>query len=206
MLPETSRLKIVFLLFFHPAFTNFPSIEYLYNTNEGHKLIGEYLQSVVSGVGVTMNLTNQEWNTFLNTRKNGDYTVARTGWLADCNDPISFLDMWVSGSGNNDSQFGKGEHGELKMFSIDLTPYSVDLKVENGTWTETYDAAIAAIKTCTDKTARYGMMHAPEDLAHEHRRHHPPVLLHGYLYAVQGRAWVLRQSSGLQVFHVLHRG
>ena len=164
MLPETSRLKIVFLLFFHPAFTNFPSIEYLYNTNEGHKLIGEYLQSVVSGVGVTMNLTNREWNTFLNTRKNGDYTVARNGWLADYNDPISFLDMWVSGSGNNDSQFGKGEHGELKMFSIDLTPYGVDLKVENGTWAETYDAAIAAIKTCTDKTARYGMMHAAEDL------------------------------------------
>ena len=164
MLPETSRLKIVFLLFFHPAFTNFPSIEYLYNTNEGHKLIGEYLQSVVSGVGVTMNLTNQEWNTFLNTRKNGNYTVARNGWLADCNAPISFLDMWVSGSGNNDSQFGKGEHGELKMFSIDLTPYGVDLKVENGTWAETYDAAIAAIKTCTDKTARYSMMHAAEDL------------------------------------------
>ena len=146
------------------TFTNFPSIEYLYNTNEGHKLIGEYLQSVVSSVGVTMNLTNQEWNTFLNTRKNGDYTVARNGWLADYNDPISFLDMWVSGSGNNDSQFGKGEHGELKMFSIDLTPYGVDLKVENGTWAETYDAAIAAIKTCTDKTARYGMMHAAEDL------------------------------------------
>ena len=40
----------------------------------------------------------------------------------------------------------------------------MDLKVENGTWAETYDAAIAAIKTCTDKDARYGMMHAAEDL------------------------------------------
>ncbi|MBQ9290289.1 MAG: peptide ABC transporter substrate-binding protein [Clostridia bacterium] len=145
-------------------FTNFPAIEYLYNTSEGHKAIGEYLQSVVSGVGINMSLTNQEWNTFLNTRKNGDYTVARNGWLADYNDPISFLDMWVSGSGNNDSQFGKGENADVAIYSIDLTPYGSDVKVENGTWAQTYDAAIAAIKTCTDKDARYGMMHAAEDL------------------------------------------
>ncbi len=145
-------------------FTNFPSIEYLYNTSEGHKAIGEYLQSVLAGVGINMSLTNQEWNTFLNTRKQGDYTVAHNGWLADYNDPISFLDMWVSGSGNNDSQFGKGANAEAKIYSIDLTPYGVDIKVENGTWAETYDAAIAAIKTCTDKTTRYALMHAAEDL------------------------------------------
>ncbi len=145
-------------------FTNFPTIEYLYNTSEGHKAIGEYLMSVVSGVGITMNMVNQEWATFLNTRKAGDYTVARNGWLADYNDPISFLDMWTSGSGNNDSQFGKGANAEAKIYSIDLTPFGSDLKVENGTWAETYDAAIAAIKTCTDKDARYGMMHAAEDL------------------------------------------
>ena len=146
------------------SFTNFPSVEYLYNTSEGHKAIGEYLAQVVSGVGITMNLTNQEWNTFLNTRKNGDYTVARNGWLADYNDPISFLDMWTSTSGNDDTQLGKGAHAELKIYSIDLTPYGSSLKVENGTWAETYDAAIAEIKACGDKEARYGMMHAAEDL------------------------------------------
>ncbi|MBQ6564903.1 MAG: peptide ABC transporter substrate-binding protein [Clostridiales bacterium] len=146
------------------TFTNFPAVEYLYNTSEGHKAIGEYLQSVVAGVGINMSLTNQEWNTFLNTRKQGDYTVARNGWLADYNDPISFLDMWVSGSGNNDSQFGKGDHANVAIYSIDLTPYGSDVKVENGTWAQTYDAAIAAIKACTDKDARYGMMHAAEDL------------------------------------------
>ncbi len=146
------------------AFTNFPSIEYLYNTSEGHKAIGEYLANVVSSVGITMNLTNQEWATFLNTRKDGDYTVARNGWLADYNDPISFLDMWTSTSGNDDTQLGKDAHADLKLYSIDLTPFGSDIKVENGTWAETYDAAIAAIKGCSDKDARYGMMHAAEDL------------------------------------------
>ena len=144
--------------------TNFPSLVYLYNTSEGHKAIGEYLQSVMSAAGINMSLTNQEWNTFLNTRKQGDYSIARNGWLADYNDPICFLDMWTTASGNNDVQFGREANADLHMYSIDLTPYGSDLKVENGTWAETYDAAITAIKSCTDKANRYGMMHAAEDL------------------------------------------
>ena len=141
-----------------------PTLTYLYNTSEGHKAIGEYLQSALAAAGITMNLENQEWNTFLNTRKDGNYSVARNGWLADYNDPICFLDMWTSGSGNNDVQFGKGAHAELKMYSIDLTPYGYTDKVENGTWAETYDVLIARIKSCTDTNNRYAMMHLAEDM------------------------------------------
>ena len=90
-------------------FTDFPTLTYLYNTSEAHKAIGEYLQSALAAVGITMNLENQEWATFLNTRKAGDYSIARNGWLADYNDPICFLDMWVTNSGNNDVQFGRGQ-------------------------------------------------------------------------------------------------
>ena len=145
-------------------FTNFPSMEYLYNTSEGHKAIGEYLQSVFAGVGINMTLVNQEWNTFLNTRKNGDYSIARNGWLADYNDPICFLDMWTSISGNNDVQYGKGAHTDLAMYNLDLTPFGYDIKVENGTWAETYDVLINTIKSCTDNNNRYAMMHIAEDM------------------------------------------
>ena len=144
-------------------FTNFPTLTYLYNTSEGHKAIGEYLQSAFAAVGITMNLENQEWNTFLNTRKNGDYSIARNGWLADFNDPISFLDMWTTGSGNNDVQFGKGAHKDVAAYSLDLTEYGYDLKVENGTWAETYDELIKIIKTCTDNDVRMKLMHIAED-------------------------------------------
>ncbi len=145
-------------------FTNFPTMEYLYNTSEGHKAIGEYLQSALAGIGITMNLTNQEWATFLNTRKDGDYTIARNGWLADYNDPISFLDMWVSASGNNDVQFGKDAHKDIAAYSIDLTDLGIDVKVENGTWAQTYDVIINLVKKCTDKDTRYKLMHRAEDL------------------------------------------
>lgn len=140
-----------------------PTLSYLYNEGDAHKAIGEYLQSALSTAGVTMNLETQEWNTFLNTRKNGDYFVARNGWLADYNDPICFLDMWTSGSGNNDVQFGKGAHADLKMYSVDLTPYG-GAKVENGTWAETYDVLITMIKSCTNDADRYAMMHLAEDM------------------------------------------
>ena len=144
--------------------TNFPTLTYLYNTSEGHKAIGEYLASALAGIGITMNLENQEWNTFLNTRKNGDYSVARNGWLADYNDPICFLDMWTTGSGNNDVQFGKGDHASVAIYSMDLTAYGYDIVVENGTWAETYDVLIPLIKTCTDSATRYALMHIAEDI------------------------------------------
>ena len=145
-------------------FTNFPTLHYLYNTSEGHKAIGEYLQSALASVGITMDMENQEWNTFLNTRKAGDYSIARNGWVADYNDPICFLDMWTSGSGNNDVQFGKGNHADLALYSLDLTDLGIDVNVENGTWAETYDVLISEIKSCTDDATRYELMHRAEDL------------------------------------------
>lgn len=148
-------------------FTNFPTLTYLYNTSEGHKAIGEYLAGALSSVGITMNLENQEWNTFLNTRKAGGYSIARNGWLADYNDPICFLDMWVTGSGNNDVQYGKGDHANVALYNLDLTGLGYDVKVENGTWAQTYDVLISLIKSCTDNETRYEMMHMAEDMLME---------------------------------------
>ncbi len=145
-------------------FTNFPTLTYLYNTSEGHKAIGEYLQSAMAGVGLGMNLDNQEWATFLNTRKQGNYSIARNGWLADYNDPICFLDMWTTASGNNDVQFGKGAHKDVAAYDMDLTPYGYDIKVEGGTWAETYDVLIATIKSCSDENTRFQLMHLAEDI------------------------------------------
>ena len=142
----------------------FPTLTYLYNTSDSHKAIGEYLQSALANIGITVNLENQEWNTFLDTRKDGDYSIARNGWVADYNDPMCFLDMWTTESGNNDVQYGREDHAELKIYSLDLTSYGYDVKVENGTWAETYDVLIPLIKTCTDNDTRYALMHIAEDM------------------------------------------
>lgn len=147
-------------------FTDFPTITYLYNTSEGHKAIGEYLQQAVANVGITMNLVNQEWATFLETRKAGDYTIARNGWIADYNDAISFLDMWTTGSGNNDVQLGKGDNENVAVYSMDLSGIKgyENVKVENGKWSETYDVLISNIKAEQDLEVRNQLMHKAEDI------------------------------------------
>ena len=145
-------------------FTNFPKLTYLYNTSDGHKAIGEYLAGALDAVGITMALENQEWATFLNTRKDGQFSVARNGWVADYSDPICFLDMWTTVSGNNDIQYGKGAHADLAIYDLDLTAYGYETKVEDGTWAETYDVLIATIKSCTDNETRYELMHLAEDI------------------------------------------
>ena len=142
----------------------FPTLTYLYNTMESHKAVGEHLQAVFAGLGINLMLENQEWNTFQNTRKAGDFSFARHGWYADYNDPVGMLDLWTSYSGNNDAQLGKGAHADLAVYSIDLTPWGYDIKVENGTWADTYDVLISTIKSCTDTDTRYALMHIAEDL------------------------------------------
>ncbi len=145
------------------VFTNFPSMTYLYNTNEAHKAIGEYLQSALAAVGIEMTMENQEWATFLNTRKAGDYSIARNGWIMDYTDPICMLDMWTSGSGNNDAQFGKGDHAGIAAYDLDISDLGYDLKVEGGTWADTYDKLIETINTESDQTKRFQLMHRAED-------------------------------------------
>lgn len=148
-------------------FTDVPTLTYIYNSSDVHQAIGEYIQGAFAAVGINVELSNQEWNTFLETRKNGDYSVARNGWLADYNDPISFLDMWTSVSGNNDIQYGKGAHKNAKIYELDLTDYGINYKVDNATWSETYDRLITEIKACDNTKIRYELMHLAEDMLME---------------------------------------
>ena len=132
----------------------FPKLTYITNEGSGHEAIATYLQQAWGTYGIEIGVEIQEWATFLNTRKNGDYSVARNGWLGDYNDPISFLDMWITSSGNNDSQFGKDAHKDFAGY--------------NGkTWAESYDAIIAQVKTSSDPEERFELMHDAEDILME---------------------------------------
>ncbi len=82
-------------------------IEYLTNTNTGHIAIAESIQQDLAAVGIELTIQQQDWNVFLQERKQGNFDFAREGWLADFNDPINMLEMWTTASGNNDCQFGR---------------------------------------------------------------------------------------------------
>ena len=121
----------------YPGGEGFPTVEYTYNTDDKHKAIAEALQSMwQEELGVTVTLSNQDWNVFLESRKQGDYQIARNGWIADYNDPCSFLDMWYTDGGNNDAQYSNPE----------------------------YDAQIDAAKATSDPAERMTAFHAAEDI------------------------------------------
>ena len=82
-------------------------IEYLTNQSSGHIAIAESMQQDFAAVGIQMSIQVQDWNVFLEERKNGNFDIAREGWIADFNDPINMLEMWTTTSGNNDCQFGR---------------------------------------------------------------------------------------------------
>lgn len=100
----------------YPNGEGFPTFEYAYNTNSGHKAIAEALQNMwKEGLGIDCTLASQEWAVFIESRQTGNYEVARDGWLADYNDPISYLDLFLTDSGNNDPHWSNANFDDLIM-------------------------------------------------------------------------------------------
>ena len=89
------------------AASNPIQLEYLTNTTSGHIAIAESIQQDLAVVGIELSIAQQDWNVFLEERKQGNFDFAREGWIADFNDPINMLEMWTTVSGNNDCQFGR---------------------------------------------------------------------------------------------------
>ena len=83
------------------------SLTYLTNQSSGHIAIAESIQQDLAAVGISLSIQVQDWNVFLEERKQGNFDFAREGWIADFNDPINMLEMWTTTSGNNDCQFGR---------------------------------------------------------------------------------------------------
>ena len=88
--------------------------------------------------------------------------------------------MWTTTSGNNDIQFGKGDHAQKNIYDLDLTPYGMDYQITGGTWAQTYDVLIDAIKQQVDRNNRYDAF--GRRYADANRLHHAFILLHRSLY------------------------
>ncbi len=89
-------------------------VKLIYNTSEGHKKIAIAIgQMWKTTLGVNVELANQEWKTFLQTRANGDFEIARAGWCGDYNEASTFLDLLNSKSGYNDSKYNNPKVDEL---------------------------------------------------------------------------------------------
>lgn len=97
----------------YPDGQGFPTIEVMYNTLEAHKAIAEAIQEMwKQNLGINVELRNEEWKVFQETRTQGDFVIARHGWIGDYVDPMTFLDMWLSNSGNNNAQWKNDDYDQ----------------------------------------------------------------------------------------------
>ncbi|WP_018756696.1 peptide ABC transporter substrate-binding protein [Paenibacillus terrigena] len=96
------------------GYTTLPQITLIHNQSDGHKKIAQAVTDMwKQNLGVTVKVESQEWGVFLKNRTNGNYQIARSGWGADYNDPMTYLDMWVTKGGNNDAKFSNAEYDKL---------------------------------------------------------------------------------------------
>ena len=91
-----------------------PRLRVLYNTSETHEKIAAAVQALWrTRLGIDVDLANQEWGVFLDSRRGGDFDIARASWIADYPDPATFLDVFRGGSPNNDTGYSSPAYDEL---------------------------------------------------------------------------------------------
>ena len=96
-----------------PNGEGFPELTLMYNTYEAHRLVAQAVQQMwKENLGIHIKLLNQEWKVFLKTTKDGDFDIARAGWVGG-SDPEGYLDLFRSESGNNHGRYSNPEFDAL---------------------------------------------------------------------------------------------
>jgi len=86
----------------YPEGKGFPQLTLLYHTSNLHTRIAEVVQQMWKDhLGIDITLENVEWKVYQARRKERKYDIARAEWVADYVDPSSFLEVWLTGGGNN---------------------------------------------------------------------------------------------------------
>lgn len=100
----------------YPNGEGFPATEILYNTSEGHRKIAVAIQQMwKKTLNIDIQLHNQDWKVYLDSVNNGHYQIARAGWIGDYVDPNSFLDMWITDGGNNQTGWSNPRYDQLVL-------------------------------------------------------------------------------------------
>jgi oligopeptide transport system substrate-binding protein len=98
----------------YPGGKGMPTIQFIYNTNDNHKQVGEAIQEMWrKELGVNIELQNQEWKVYLDNQHTQNYQLQRAGWIADYVDPHVFLEIWETGNGNNDTLWSNADYDRL---------------------------------------------------------------------------------------------
>jgi len=98
----------------YPGGKGFPKISLLFNTSEDHRRIAEAVQAMWKReLAIHVELSNQEWGSYLQATTTLNYDVARRTWIGDYLDPNTFLQLLTTGDGNNRSGWSNARYDAL---------------------------------------------------------------------------------------------
>jgi len=110
----------------YPEGKGFPGLEIHFNTDERHKSIAEALQQMwKKELNIDVTLRNEEWKVYLDTQDALNYQVSRAGWIGDYIDPFTFLEIFKTGNGNNDTGWSNPDYDRL-LEEASRTPDQVE--------------------------------------------------------------------------------
>lgn len=97
----------------YPNGKNFPHVSYKYNSNPGNKALAETLQAMWKSVlGVEVELLNEEWKVFLETKRRKDFDIAREAWILDFNDAAGILEIFITDGAQNQTNYSNPKFDE----------------------------------------------------------------------------------------------
>lgn len=128
----------------YPNGEGLPVLHYITNDAGYHKVVAEYLQQAWKEIGVTLEVEIVEWSSFTPMRRQGDFEIARNGWVGDYSDPSNQLELLYSTNGNNDGKYSS----EAFDAAIDLSRKTVDPEERSAALHEAEDIMMADSACC----------------------------------------------------------
>ncbi len=105
----------------YPGGKGLGTLRLLFNTNESHRAIAEAVTDQLRrNLGLEVNAYNQEWQAYQANMLALEYDVARAGWIGDYLDPNTFLDMWITNGGNNQTGWSNALYDDLIRYAADV--------------------------------------------------------------------------------------
>lgn len=100
----------------YPDGKGFPVFEYAYDKSETHAKISQAVQDMwKKNLNINIKLNEVDWKVFVPQRKQGNFELSRHGWSGDYFDPMTFMDILITGDGNNDPQYSNPKYDELVL-------------------------------------------------------------------------------------------
>jgi len=98
----------------YPNGNGFPKFNILINTSQSHRTVAEAIQQMwKQELNIDVGIENQEWKVYLDSQNSLNYDVSRSGWIGDFMDPVTFLSVWRTGDGNNNTGWSNPEYDKL---------------------------------------------------------------------------------------------